>query len=120
MVATSSATTALYVAITRLNDIGRRANNIRTAADATRLLRSINRNSTDELVDTLATALQRTGVSEAALTRIGRLLKSVPDALGGDAFALTVVYSVMLMVVRADATNHSVTEGRAIEGRASD
>ena len=60
--------------------------------------------SAEELMDRVHDEWLRRGVSDDALTRLGRLLRTVNDPGGAEAYALTVVYTSALRARGAEAT----------------
>lgn len=71
-------------------------NDIRTEGDAVAWVRACAARGTDELVDVARAAVAREGVTEDTVARIRDLLKGVRDPCGQSAYALTVLYSVIV------------------------
>lgn len=71
-----------------------------SASDVVSFVTSMQGSSCDELVHNMCAFFEGAGVSEALLQHISRLLKAVPDPAGTEAFALTVVYSTILLVIK--------------------
>ena len=71
-------------------------NQIQTPQDALRWIRALETRSTDDLVARAKAAVAADAVTENTVLRIQCLLKSLHDPHGPEAFALTLIHSVII------------------------